>query len=208
MRFPHRHTPVRASCPRPARALGSLLCLLVLAGGVIFDGPPAAAGTSSWQWPLPDQPAVLNDFAPPAEPWGSGHRGIDLAATPGQPVHAAADGKVRYAGLLAGRGVVSIVHGERRTTYEPVVSSVHVGDTVDAGDRIGVVGQAHHHCAAPACLHWGLLRGDDYLDPRSVLGRGPVRLLPVWKAPPPQGMTLTPAREEAGLPRPGRSVGK
>jgi len=30
-----------------------------------------------------------------------------------------------------------------------------------------------------ACLHWGLLQGDVYLDPLALLGLGRVRLLPL-----------------------------
>ena len=36
--------------------------------------------------------------------------------------------------------------------------------------------RSRHACAAPACLHWGLKRGDDYLNPLSLL-LGEVRLL-------------------------------
>lgn len=191
MHLPSRHSRARPARRRTARTLPLLLCLLILAGGIVLlDATRAAADGSSWRWPLQDDHAVLNDFAPPASPWGRGHRGIDLAADPGEPVVAAGDGRVRYAGMLAGRGVVSIVHGERRTTYEPVVPSVRAGDTVDAGDRIGVIGHFGSHCAA-ACLHWGLLRGDEYLHPLKLLGRGPVRLLPVWDVPPPGGVSLS-----------------
>lgn len=148
-------------------------------------GPAGAAGESSpWHRPLRGQPGVVRDFSPPAVPWGRGHRGVDLAARPGQPVFAAGAGRVLYAGMLAGRGVVSIVHGALRTTYEPVVPSVQPGQPVSAGDRIGVVGDAPTHCVPHTCLHWGLLRGEDYLDPLGLLGRGPLRLLPVWGVPP------------------------
>ena len=39
-----------------------------------------------------------------------------------------------------------------------------------------------------ACLHWGLIEGDGdartYLDPLSLVGGGPVRLLPLWRDDP------------------------
>ena len=70
---------------------------------------------------------------------------------------AAADGEVSVAQTIAGRGVVpSIVHGDLRTTYEPVRASVRVGEQVHAGDALGTL-QAGH-CAA-GCLHFGLKRG-------------------------------------------------
>jgi murein DD-endopeptidase MepM/ murein hydrolase activator NlpD len=94
-------------------------------------------------------------------------------------VLAAGAGRVGYAGLLAGRGVVVVVHGELRTTYEPVVAEVAVGSAVAAGERIGTLEPGHAGCPAAACLHWGLRRGDSYLDPLRLVDRGPVRLLPL-----------------------------
>ena len=35
------------------------------------------------------------------------------------------------------------------------------------------------HCFPEACLHWGLLQGEAYLDPLSLVGGGPIRLLPL-----------------------------
>lgn len=99
--------------------------------------------------------------------------GVDLAADVGTEVRAAASGVVSVAQTIVGRGVVAIVHGELRTTYEPVDPSVRVGQRVSAGEVIGRV-QAGH-CAA-GCLHFGLKRGDDYLDPLDE--GGAVRLLP------------------------------
>lgn len=87
---------------------------------------------------------------------------------------------VRLADRVAGRGVVVIVHpGGLRTTYLPVRASVRPGDTVVAGEAIGVVEDTVGHCAG-LCLHWGLLRGSLYLDPLLLFGYGQVRLLPIW----------------------------
>ncbi|MGB9378928.1 MAG: peptidoglycan DD-metalloendopeptidase family protein, partial [Mycobacteriales bacterium] len=108
----------------------------------------------------------------------------------GLPVLAAGNGIVGYAGSLAGRGVVTVLHaGGLRTTYEPVVASVHPGDRVARGGVLGVLAAGHPGCPVAACLHWGLLRGETYLDPLSLLGDGQVRLLPLataaprWKEP-------------------------
>jgi murein DD-endopeptidase MepM/ murein hydrolase activator NlpD len=118
-------------------------------------------------------------FDPPADPYGRGHRGVDLAAEPGAVVFAAATGTVTFAGLIAGRGVVVVTHASGlRTTYEPVSATVAVGAPVTAGSAIGVLVAGHPGCRAAACLHWGLRRGDVYLDPLSILGLGRVRLLP------------------------------
>lgn len=131
--------------------------------------------------------AVGRGWDPPPERWSAGHRGVDLAARPGEPVRAVAAGRVSFAGKVAGRGVVSVELAGTgspplRTTYEPVGARVREGDRVAAGDVVGVLERDGFHCPA-GCLHWGLRRGDAYLDPLSLLDRGPSRLLPVLGVP-------------------------
>lgn len=135
-----------------------------------------------WQWPLRPTPQILRTFDPPAHPWEAGHRGVDLAARPGQPVYATGPGRVTYAHDLAGRGVITITHGTLRTTYLPVTPAVRPGQTVRAGTSIGRLESTLGHCGQSPCLHWGLLKADTYLDPLSLLGLAPVRLLPWWPA--------------------------
>ena len=153
--------------------------------GDIGATPPAAASVDPiGEWPLRPRPEVVSTFDPPADPWGSGHRGVDLLGLPGQAVHAALPGRVTFAGMLAGRGVVVVDHGGTRTTYEPVAAAREVGESVAAGDRIGTLTALGSHCAPRVCLHWGWLRGEAYLDPLDLVGAGPVRLLPLWRAEP------------------------
>jgi murein DD-endopeptidase MepM/ murein hydrolase activator NlpD len=130
-------------------------------------------------WPLAPDPDVVRGFEPPVSAYGAGHRGVDLLGSPGQPVRAAVSGRVTYAGSLAGRGVVVIDHGPTRTTYEPVDADVAVGSLVEAGRRVGTLQRSGSHCAPASCLHWGLVEGGTYLDPLSLVGAGPVRLLPL-----------------------------
>jgi hypothetical protein len=172
-----------------ARTLaGQVLLGMFLAAALA--GPAVAAGT--WVWPLEGPHVVTRGFDPPATRYGPGHRGADLAALPGQPVRAAGAGRVSYAGLLAGRGVVVVVHGDLRTTYEPVAATVRVGQLVGAGEVIGRLAAGHAGCT-PASLHWGLLRGDVYLDPVRLISRGPSRLLPLDRpAAAPAGPVLAP----------------
>jgi len=131
-------------------------------------------------WPLEPRPEVVEVFAPPASEWAAGHRGVDLLGSPEQPVRAAQGGTITFAGLLAGRGVVVVSHGETRTTYQPVAATVDVGDVVLTGQEIGVLRSFGSHCWPRTCLHWGLLEGDTYLNPLALLGAGPVRLLPLY----------------------------
>ncbi|MCR6031800.1 peptidoglycan DD-metalloendopeptidase family protein [Nocardioides sp. zg-579] len=136
------------------------------------------------EWPLRPEPAVVEHFDPPDGPYGAGHRGVDLLGSPGQPVRAALPGRVTWAGSLAGRGVVVVSHGATRTTYEPVGAAVPVGTAVAAGEVVGALELTGSHCFPRACLHWGWLEGETYLDPLDLVGAGPVRLLPLWRADP------------------------
>jgi murein DD-endopeptidase MepM/ murein hydrolase activator NlpD len=105
---------------------------------------------------------------------------VDLGGQPGDPVLAAGDGVVTFAGQLAGRGVVSIAHaGGLRTTYEPLTVLVTAGQRLERGTTIGELAPGHHGCVdAPACLHWGARRGTEYVNPLGLLSTGRVRLLP------------------------------
>ncbi|MGW5880139.1 M23 family metallopeptidase [Nocardiopsis terrae] len=147
----------------------------------------ASAATSPeapWRWPVDPPVQVLRRFDPPEQRWLPGHLGVDLAAEPGQPVHAAGPGRVHFAGRVAGVGVVSVSHGELRTTYLPVDAVVARGDPV-TDQPLGTLSAEPPHCPERPCLHWGLLHGDGYLDPLSLLGRGEIRLLPWGTHPPP-----------------------
>jgi murein DD-endopeptidase MepM/ murein hydrolase activator NlpD len=149
---------------------------------VPFRPPPP---TTLLVLPVPGPAVVTRPFAPPSRPWLPGHRGVDLAAPPGTAVRAAAAGVVIYAGVLAGRPVVSVAHaGGLRTTYEPVRPLVAAGQRVAAGEVIGVLELGHPGCPAPACLHWGARLGETYVDPLSLLGIVQVRLKPLlWRSP-------------------------
>lgn len=133
-----------------------------------------------YQAPVPAPVRVLRGFDPPTDPFGPGHRGVDLAAGRRAAIRAAGDGVVTFAGPVAGRGIVVIQHADGiRTEYEPVQPQVEVGAAVRGGDLIARLAGRHAACAPHRCLHWGARRGDTYLDPMSLLGRlGPVRLLP------------------------------
>ena len=162
-----------------------LALLLVVPLLLARAGPASAATDPAGVWPLRPEPAVESGFDPPEDPWGAGHRGVDLAGRPGQAVRAAMAGRVAFAGHLAGRGVVVVDHGDTRTTYEPVSATVEVGAEVAAGAAIGRLTVAFSHCFPRACLHWGWKRGDLYLDPLTLVGdTGPVRLLPLWRDEP------------------------
>lgn len=161
-----------ASAPLPASAEPA-------PAAAVADVSDVDATVVPWVLPLAGDPVVTRPFEAPPHPFGAGHRGVDLLGTPWRSALAAGDGVVAFAGMVAGRPVVSIEHADGlRTTYEPVDPSVGAGQRVTRGSPIGTLLGGHPGCPASACLHWGLRRGETYLDPFSVLEPPRVRLLP------------------------------
>lgn len=164
------------------RILGALLIL------VASSVAPALADDGRLDWPLRPRPSVLREFDAPSPNWQRGHRGVDLAGVADQPVHAAAAGTVVFAGRLANRPLVSIAHpGGLRTSYEPVLAAVRVGQLVHAGTAIGRLVAGHPGCGTAACLHWGAMWGAasraDYVDPLGLVASTPIRLKPADAQP-------------------------
>ncbi len=178
-------------------SIGSALVGVVLATASVtvasavpsLSGVPGAPGdrhvaresaTSRWAWPLDPAPDVARRFDPPDQPWLPGHRGVDLVASVGQSVLTPTGGRISWSGVVAGRAVVVVVHGNGlRSTFEPVAAVAPVGTSVARGDRVGRVTSSTGHCTPGTCLHWGMLRDETYLDPVSFVGGAPVVLLPV-----------------------------
>ncbi|MFC4126569.1 M23 family metallopeptidase [Nocardia rhizosphaerae] len=153
---------------------------------LVGDVQAAGSRGGEFGWPLRPRPAVERYFDKPERNWLPGHRGVDLAGSVGQTVLAAGAGIVVFAGMVAGKPVVSIEHaGGLRTTYEPVRAQVAVGTRVRRGTPIGTLSAGHEGCPAAACLHWGARREAgahsrrEYVDPLGLLHEVPVRLLPM-----------------------------
>ena len=111
---------------------------------------------------------VIDHFRPPACLWCSGNRGIDYGTAAGVAVHAAAAGRVSFAGQVGGDLFVVVSHPDGlRTTYGFLGTiSVAVGDAVARGQVVGATGGP---------LHFGVRRGDVYLDPELLLAGGVMR---------------------------------
>ncbi|WP_406567069.1 M23 family metallopeptidase [Gordonia metallireducens] len=180
-----RPTGVHTSCSRTALAASLFL--------VILCSTPSQgnAAPHPYSAPLSPRPTVVTGFDAPEKRWQPGHRGVDLAAVPGVVVSAAGAGRVRFAGRVAGRPVVSVQHPDGLiTTYEPVEATVDEGAHVYRGEPIGTLVAGHRHpgCPTPACLHWGARRGAgreaEYLNPLGLLGAVRVRLKPLGPEPP------------------------
>ncbi|WP_244875350.1 murein hydrolase activator EnvC family protein [Pseudoclavibacter albus] len=129
-----------------------------------------------WSWPISPKPAVTRPFDLPFR-YGAGHRGIDLAASPGAQVLAPADGTVHFVGVVVDRPVVSIDHGGGLiSSFEPVTSELSRGDRVVKGQVIGELAASPTHAPAGG-LHLGARQDGEYLDPRSLLGEIPRAVL-------------------------------
>ncbi|WP_083913658.1 M23 family metallopeptidase [Nocardia concava] len=184
-------TPVHTTIPTGfTRVLAAAPCVVGLAALCVVGlaapsrGAPADQDVpvGAYGWPLVPRPAVVRVFDKPEHDWLPGHRGVDLAGVRGQAVLSAGDGIVVFAGLVAGKPVVSIDHpGGSRTTYEPVVASIAVGRRLTRGTPIGVLEEGHAPCSP--CLHWGARRDREYVDPLGLLRRGPIRLKPLTSGP-------------------------
>ena len=156
----------------------------MLLSATLVSAVPAVADEGRLEWPLRPPPAIVRTFDAPLQDWHPGHRGVDLAGAPGQPVYAAGAATVVFAGLLAGRPVVSLAHpGGLRTSYEPVRAAVRTGEQVTADTVIGALLAGHPGCRAAACLHWGAMwgpaSGAHYVDPLGLLRSTPIRLKPL-----------------------------
>ncbi|GAB3842104.1 hypothetical protein GCM10028800_01640 [Nesterenkonia populi] len=81
---------------------------------------------------------------------------------------------VSFSGAVVDRQVLSINHGSGYvSSFEPVESELEVGDPVSAGQAVASLGSYEHgstHCTDRPCLHWGVRRHSEYINPRLLLG--------------------------------------
>jgi murein DD-endopeptidase MepM/ murein hydrolase activator NlpD len=76
----------------------------------------AAIQPGTYTWPV--RGPVIRPYEAPSSPYGSGHRGIDIAAPFGTTMVAAQGGVVAFAGWVAGALYISIDPPDGvRTTY-------------------------------------------------------------------------------------------
>ena len=169
---------VLAALARDAAAAQTALAQLV-ATAMAGDG----AGPSTWA--LPVRGAITQPFGPttfalePARTYQGVyyehfHDAVDIAAPLGQPVVAAAEGRVTFVGHLSdGAMVVLIAHpGGVVSVYAHLDDTftrptVRIGDAVAANQVIGFVGLSG--ITTGPHLHFAILRGGQPIDPLSLL---------------------------------------
>ena len=131
---------------------------------------PAQALAADGAWQVPVSGGLVRPYRAGRHPFERGaHRGVDLAARPGDPVVAACSGRLAFAGAVAGSRVVTVSCGRWRVTHLPLRAvRVTAGEEVRAGQRLGSVAAN----AAHAGLHVGVRRSRDrfgYVDPWPLL---------------------------------------
>ena len=167
-----RAAPVVALVLAPVACVVFVLLLLPPASAVAAVGRPASVGAPASVGPTlarhvhpylpPVDGPIVDHFRPPACTWCAGNRGIDYAVAPGTSARASAAGVVTFAGPVGFDLFVVVAHADGlRTTYAFLASvGVSVGDRVAQGQVVGATGDR---------LHFGVRRGDAYLDPERLL---------------------------------------
>jgi murein DD-endopeptidase MepM/ murein hydrolase activator NlpD len=130
-----------------------------------YSPPSSAHSASGFIWPVSGP--VVSGFG---MRWGRMHTGIDIAVSYGTPIHAAAAGRVIYAGWMDGYGnLVFVDHGGGISTGYAHQSSIAVsnGQDVSQGQVIGYVG-CTGHCFGPH-LHFEVRVNGSPVDPLGYL---------------------------------------
>lgn len=134
----------------------------------------ALLGAASLTYVPPVDAPIVEHFRPPSCTWCPGNRGIDYATPPGTTVRASAGGVVTFAGQVGGQLFVVVAHADGlRTTYAYLATvTARAGERVSQGSILGTTA---------ATLHFGVRRGDVYLDPELLFagGRAVARLVPL-----------------------------
>jgi murein DD-endopeptidase MepM/ murein hydrolase activator NlpD len=127
--------------------------------------PSTHRSSSGLIWPV--QGPVTSPFG---MRWGRMHEGIDIGASSGTPIHAAASGTVIIAGWVSGYGNLTVIdHGGGLATAYGHQSglAVGIGAQVAQGDVIGWVG-CTGHCFGPH-LHFEVRINGAPVDPLGYL---------------------------------------
>ena len=108
------------------------------ASSVVPSSGPGSPSASGFIWPVSG--AVVSGFG---MRWGRMHEGVDITASSGTPIWAAASGTVIHAGWLGGYGNLVVVdHGGGLSTAYAHASAilVGVGQDVSQGETVALVG--------------------------------------------------------------------
>jgi len=159
---------ISARVNRIAAASAIAFTIALGTSGAVDAQPRASAEAHGEEADLPVLPfTVVNAYDPPAKNWLAGHRGIDVEARVGQKVQAPHESLVHFAGVVANRPVLTLklTNGDL-VSFEPVDPQVTTGERVARGEVVGKIArEGQEHCVEASCLHIGLRRGGEYLNP-------------------------------------------
>ncbi|WP_374016562.1 M23 family metallopeptidase [Paenibacillus thiaminolyticus] len=126
-------------------------------------------------WPT-DSTYITSRFGSRSDPFYGGsafHAGLDIGGDKGDPVYAAADGKVIASDYDEMKGNYLIIdHGSSLTTRYLHLSerSVRSGEQVNKGQMIGKMGSTGRSTGAH--LHFEVRQGEEAVDPAIYIGSG------------------------------------
>ncbi|HUP86405.1 MAG TPA: peptidoglycan DD-metalloendopeptidase family protein [Acidimicrobiales bacterium] len=162
---------ITATVRPPVRITVGVIVSLALLAATAPEAAAADHEPQAVEYRPPVDAMVIDGFRPPTTPYGPGNRGIDYATTEEQPVRAAADGEVTFAGRIGASASavhVTVLHRDGiRTTYSFLATAtVRRGDHVHQGDTLGTTGPP------TTALHFGARAPNDvYLNPLVLLGQ-------------------------------------
>ena len=129
------------------------------------SGPSSTPSSAGLIWPASGPVTSPFGFR-----WGRMHEGIDIGATYGSAIHAAASGTVIYCGWESGYGNLTVIdHGGNLATAYGHQSSIAVtcGQQVSQGQVIGYVGSTGHSTGPH--LHFEVRINGAPVDPMGYL---------------------------------------
>lgn len=125
--------------------------------------------SSGFIWPCPSSHRITSTFGPRSQPTAGAstyHKGIDIGASSGSAIVAAADGVVTTATYSSSAGnYVVISHGNGLSTVYMHCSSLSVsaGQKVSQGQTIAAVGSTGYSTGPH--LHFGVISNGSYVNP-------------------------------------------
>lgn len=143
-------------------------------------------GCAVWDWPVRGSDGtvrrtVLHGADIPAKNWQKGHRGVDLPVGDGGRLVSPADGRIAFAGKVAGKDVMTIRTDEGLlASLEPATTDLRPPMAVRRGQEIGTPSGVSDHCGS-GCVHLGVREADRYIDPSLLLFGRTIRLKPVGR---------------------------
>ncbi len=143
-------------------------------GGVENSGststiPSNNSFSGDFTWPVPSSTRITSKFGNRDQPTAgasSNHKGIDIGASTGTPIVAAASGTVVTATYSVSAGnYIMISHGDSTYTVYMHCSDLYVasGDQVSKGQQIAAIGNTG--ISTGSHLHFGISMSGNYVNP-------------------------------------------